>query len=271
MNLMFRYLLLYTLLFFGFFQETRSQVATSVNPSSLSPRKYEMDTINSIKKIREDDKMYQISVWRRIDLSEKYNLPLYGSGAAKKDGIVENIYKAVKLNLPIYSDSEFTKPLGITEFDSLFWFKADGDSILGPEQFTFLDIKEDFVFDRQHSQFKFDIKYIQLIMPSEVFGGGKQQNIAFIRYKDFIDYFKDNKEARWINFKNISEHKTYPQAFEQRLFRSYVTKYTNEADDTILNLLSSNTPADRLKMQAYLDGLAYEYKLLDLENSVWEW
>ena len=72
-----------------------AQVATSVTPSGFGDRQFSMDTINSAKRIRDDDKMYQISVWRRIDLREKYNLSLYGAGDNKANGIINNIYKAV--------------------------------------------------------------------------------------------------------------------------------------------------------------------------------
>ncbi|HCX77560.1 MAG TPA: gliding motility protein GldN, partial [Algoriphagus sp.] len=52
--------------------------ATSVSPSGYGDRQFAIDTVFSAKRIREDDKMYQIGVWRRIDLREKYNLSLYG-------------------------------------------------------------------------------------------------------------------------------------------------------------------------------------------------
>jgi gliding motility associated protien GldN len=250
-----------------------AQVATSVNPSGLGVRQYAIDTVNSAKRIREVDKMYQISVWRRIDLREKYNLPLYGSGQSRTDGIMNHIYKAVKSNqLPVFSDEGLSKAMSIAEFDSTFWLNANSDSILGPRDLYYFDFREDFVFDRQHSQFKFDIKYIQLVMPSEVFLGGKQKNIAFIRYKDFIKYFENHPEAKWINFKNIAEPKSYSEAFEGRLFRSVVTRYTNEFDATVYDLIDQRyTRADQLKMKEFLDALAFEYKLLEFESSVWEW
>jgi len=78
-------------------QGAMAQVATSVNPSTTGVRQYAMDTVYSVKNIREDDKMYQISVWRRIDLREKYNLPLYGSGDTKENGLLNNIYKAIEI------------------------------------------------------------------------------------------------------------------------------------------------------------------------------
>jgi gliding motility associated protien GldN len=276
MNLFLRYTLLACFLGFGLAEVSFAQVATSVNPSGLGARQYAMDTVYSVKRIREDDKMYQISVWRRIDLREKYNIPLYGSGDAKENGIINHIYKAVKQNaLEVFGDENFTQPLSIAQFDSAFW-KTDFQDSIFVKQLYFLDFKEDFVFDRQHSQFKFDIKYIQLVMPAETnadpnSGVGFQKTLGFIRYKDFINYFAKHPDARWINFQNISKSLTYNEAFESRLFRSVVTRYTNQEEALVIDLVNKNTPADRRKMQAYLDALAFEYQLLEFENSVWEW
>ncbi|MFZ9188818.1 MAG: gliding motility protein GldN [Algoriphagus sp.] len=194
MNLLLRYTLVTCFLGVGLIQVGLAQVATSVNPSSLGTRQYAMDTVYSAKRIREDDKMYQVSVWRRIDLREKYNVPLYGSGDAKENGIINQIYKAVKQNaLEVFADENFTQPMSIAQFDSTFW-KTDFQDSVFVKQLYFLDFKEDFVFDRQHSQFKFDIKFIQLVMPPETnadpnTGVGFQKTIGFIRYKDFVNHF----------------------------------------------------------------------------------
>ena len=276
MNLFLKYTLLTGFLGLGLAQGGFAQVATSVNPSSIGTRQYAMDTVFSAKRIREDDKMYQVSVWRRIDLREKYNVPLYGSGDAKENGIINHIYKAVQQNaLEVFADENFTKPMSIAQFDSTFW-KTDFQDSIFVKQLYFLDFKEDFVFDRQHSQFKFDIKFIQLVMPAETnadpnTGVGFQKTIGFIRYKDFMNHFAKHPDARWLNFQNISKSLTYNEAFESRLFRSVVTRYTNQDEALVIDLVDKNTPADRRKMQAYLDALAFEYKLLEFENSVWEW
>jgi hypothetical protein len=50
-----------------------------------------------------------------------------------------------------------------------------------------------------------------------------------------------------------------------------VRRYTNQANALVLDLVNKNTPEERKKMQAYLDALAFEYNLLEFENSVWEW
>jgi gliding motility associated protien GldN len=276
MNLFLKYTLLTGFLGLGLVQGGFAQVATSVNPSSIGTRQYAMDTVFSAKRIREDDKMYQVSVWRRIDLREKYNVPLYGSGDAKENGVINQIYKAVKQNaLEVFADENFTKPMSIAQFDSTFW-KTDFQDSIFVKQLYFLDFKEDFVFDRQHSQFKFDIKFIQLVMPAETnadpnTGVGFQKTIGFIRYKDFMNHFAKHPDARWLNFQNISKSLTYNEAFESRLFRSVVTRYTNQDEALVIDLVDKNTPADRRKMQAYLDALAFEYQLLEFENSVWEW
>ena len=276
MNVIFRYILLACLVVLSFGYSASAQVATSINPSGVNGRQYAMDTVYSVKRIREDDKMYQISVWRRVDLREKFNNPLYGSGDTKENGIINHIYKGVKSNaLEVFGDESFSQPLSIAQFDSSFW-KTDFQDSIFVKQLFFLDFKEDFVFDRQHSQFKFDIKYIQLVMPAETnadpsSGVGFQKTIGFIRYKDFINYFSNHPDARWINFKNISKSLSYNEAFESRLFRSVVTRYTNQDEALVIDLVDKNTPADRRKMQAYLDALAFEYNLLEFENSVWEW
>ncbi|MDN3204902.1 gliding motility protein GldN [Algoriphagus sediminis] len=247
-----------------------AQVATSVNPSGYGDRQFDMDTIFSAKRIREDDKMYQISVWRRIDLREKYNLSLYGSGDSKRNGIINHIYKAVvdENALEVFGDDEFTTPLSIAEFQENFWLNAVGDSIF-VKQLYYLDFKEDFVFDKHHSDMVFDIKYIHLVMPSQTNSNAGQKTIAYIRYKDFYNYFKDHPEARWINFQNLSQSLTYDKAFDTRLFRSVVRRFTNPDEALIADMVDAEHPNP--DVQAYMDALAFEYKLLEFENTLWEW
>jgi len=260
----------YLIILAAFSLNAQAQVATSVNPSGFGDRQFAMDTVYSNKRIREDDKMYQISVWRRIDLREKYNLSLYGSGDNKSNGIVNHIYKAVvdENALEVFADEDFTKPLSISEFQENFWLSANGDSIF-VKQLYYLDFKEDFVFDRHHSDLVFDIKFIELVMPSVTNANAGQKTVAYIRYKDFVNYFKNHPEARWINFQNISKSLTYDEAFESRLFRSVVRRFTNPDEALIADMVKADNanPA----MQAYIDALAFEYKLLEFENSLWEW
>ena len=246
------------------------QVATSVNPNNSGDRRFKVDTTFSVLPIREDDIMFQVSVWRRIDLREKFNNPLYGSGDTKNNGIMNNIYKAIveENALEVFADEQFTRPLSISEFQNNFWIAANGDSIF-VKQLYFLDFKEDFIFDRHHSQIKFDVKYLELVMPSPTNANAGQKTIGFIRYKDFYNYFKNHPEAKWINFQNDSKSLTYDQAFDLRLFRSVVRKYTNSEDALIADMVNPDHPNPELV--AFLNALEFEYKLLDMENSLWEW
>src|SRR5690554_4774598 len=137
------------------------------SPANIGDRDYPVDTVFSSKRIREDDKMFKIDVWRRIDLREKYNLPFYGSGDSKTDGIVGNIYKAVveENALEIFADEDFTEPLSISEFQSNFWLAANGDSIF-TRQLYYLDFMEGFLYDKDRSEVIFGINYIELVMHS---------------------------------------------------------------------------------------------------------
>jgi gliding motility associated protien GldN len=249
---------------------SQAQIATSVSPSGFGDRQFVMDTVFSVKKIREDDKMYQVGVWRRIDLREKYNLPLYGSGDTKSNGIINQLYKAIvdENALEVFANEEFTQPLSIAEFQENFWLNATGDSIF-TKQLYYLDFKEDFVFDKHHSDMVFDIKYIEMVMPSATNSNAGQKSIAFIRYKDFYNHFKNHPDARWINFNNVLKSLTYDQAFEARLFRSVVRRFTNPEEALIADLISPDNPNPEI--QAYLNALAFEYKLLEFENYLWEW
>jgi gliding motility associated protien GldN len=270
MKLKQNFILTLSLLFAIIGGDVFGQGATSVSPSNIGDRRFKVDTVYSVLPIREDDMMFQIGVWRRIDLREKYNNPLYGSGDTKNNGIMSNIYKAIveENALEVFADEEFTQPLSISEFQDNFWIAANGDSIF-VKQLYYLDFKEDFVFDKHHSQIKFDVKYLELVMPSPTNANAGQKTIGFIRFKDFYNHFKDHPEAKWLNFQNDSKSLTYDQAFDLRLFRSVVRKYTNADNALIADLVDPNNP--NAELQAFLNSLEFEYKLLDFENALWEW
>lgn len=253
-----------------FVTDSMGQGATSVSPSNQGDRRYQMDTVYSARPIREDDKMYQVGVWRRIDLREKYNLPLYGSGDTKNDGIMTHIYKAIvdENALEVFADEDFTQPLSISDFQFNYWISANGDSIF-VKQLYYLDFKEDFIFDKHHSQAKFDIKYIELVMPSPTNANAGQKTIGYIRYKDFYNHFKDHPEAKWLNFQNTAKNLTYDQAFDLRLFRAIVRKFTNSDDALIADKV--NPENSNAELQAFLDAIEFEHKLLDYEIGLWEW
>ncbi len=247
-----------------------AQGPNSQRPANGGDNGFEIDTVYSVLPIREDDKMYQIGVWRRIDLREKFNLPLYGTGGLKNDGIISQIYKAVveENAFEIFGDESFTQPLSISEFQTNFWIAANGDSVFVKDLY-YLDFKEDFLFDKHRSEVRFDVKYLEMVMPSETNSNAGQKTIAYIRYKDFYEHFKDHPEAKWINFQNTSKHMPYSQAFDLRLFRSVVRKYTNPDNALIADMIDGDSPNARL--QAYLKSLEFEYDLLEWENTLWEW
>jgi len=250
--------------------DVMGQGATSVSPTVFKDRQFKVDTVFSARPIRDDDKMYQVAVWRRIDLREKYNLPLYGSGDTKNNGIINQIYKAVVEDnaIEVFGNEDFTRPLSIAEFQQNYWLAANGDSIFSKNLY-YLDFREDFIFDKHHSQVRFDIKYLELVMPSPTNSNAGQKTIAYIRFKDFYNHFKDHPDAKWLNFQNTSKNLTYDQAFDLRLFRSVIRKYTNSEEALIADMVRPDNPNP--EMQAFLNALEYEYSLLEFENGLWEW
>ena len=293
MNLFLKYTLLVCFLCLGLTREVIAQTgSTSVNSTAKKEKKWAKDLEYEFKDtIREEDKMYQISVWRRIDLREKINLPLYGSGV---DGIMKYIYEAVmSQKVKAYASDSLErskKELRITKFDSLFKY-TDKNSQYRISDLYYLDLKEDFVFDRHHSRFKYDTKYIVLVLPGEKNIDASDNNappgldnpFAYIPYKELMEFFEEKGfKGEWINYNNVVESKTYIEAFQQRMFGSVVTKFTNPFDQSLKGF--SQEKYDKLtkeeqnklgpgwpKLPAFLDAMAFEYKLLDLENSFWEW
>jgi gliding motility associated protien GldN len=106
-------------------------------------------------------------------------------------------------------------------------------------------------------------------MPSPTNANAGQKTIGFIRFKDFYNHFKDHPEAKWIIFQNTSKSLTYDQVFDQRLFKSVLRKYTNSDNSYIADMVPSSSTNPEL--QAFLNSLEFEYKLMEFESNLWEW
>src|SRR5690606_11660930 len=102
--------------------EVSAQSGNTQSPANGGDRNYQIDTGLSARSMREDDKVFRLSVWRRIDRREKYNLPFYGSGDTKTDGTIGNIYKAVveENALEICAHEDFRQPMPSSEFQNNF-------------------------------------------------------------------------------------------------------------------------------------------------------
>ena len=92
---------------------------------------------------------------------------------------------------------------------------------------------------------------------------GIQKPIATYDFKDIIKIFKNDPNAIWYNPKNDSEHRSLEEAFELRLFSSYIIKVSNPQDELLSDIYKT-------QQEGIIQAQEKEYELLEYESNLWE-
>ena len=249
----------------------------------------------SARPIPEPDIMYRKTVWRTIDLREKQNKPFFADGRQ----ITKVIIDAVKRGeLPIYKNDSLTTTLTQQEFTTNMvipeegggmsdqekalgfdepassddgWGNAGGSEAvaMGPAEFFpkdlyQMELKEDAIFDKKRSRMYHDIKSVTLVVPASLKANVKGRDIPVgtFKYSDLVKVFRDHpKEALWFNPQNDAQHKNLADAFDLRLFSSFITKVSNPDNASLEDIyggpqqgiLAAQTTAEQM--------IEYEYNL----------
>jgi gliding motility associated protien GldN len=249
----------------------------------------------SARPIAESDMMYRKTVWRTIDLREKQNKPLFADGRQ----ITKVIIDAVKRGeLPIYKNDSLTTTLTQQEFNTNMVMPEEGGGMteeekamgfdepasddgwggdapkdaavaVGPAEFFpkdlyQMELKEDAIFDKKRSRMYHDIKSITLVVPASLKSNVKGRDIPVgtFKYSDLVKVFRDHpKEALWFNPQNDAQHKNLADAFDLRLFSSFITKVSNPDNSSLEDIyggpqqgiLAAQTTAEQM--------IEYEYNL----------
>jgi Gliding motility associated protein GldN len=144
-------------------------------------------------------------------------------------------------------------------------FDASGAT---PEYFardlTILEIKEDYIFDKQRSRAYNSIQTISIVIPAEKTVKGFDVPVASFRYKDLDQYFRSNPKCVWYNFQNIAQHKNMADAFDLRLFSARIIKQSNPGDAFLVDIYKGEKAGLRASEQL-------EYKLMEFEHNLWEY
>jgi len=244
----------------------------------------------STKRIHESDIMYKKTVIRALDLRELQNLPLF----AQNKWITKLIIDAVQAGTltPYANDSldagtkltkaEFMKKIELPstdapgeepEFDE---FAEEGDAAAPaassaayffPQDLYQMQIKEDLIFDKQRSVLYYDIIAFTFLLPADHPDNikGVEETIAAFSFKDLKEkVFLNNPEAIWYNPINDSEHHNLADAFELRLFSSYIIKVSNAKDEYLVDTYGGDLRTGIMASQ----WKAFE--LLEFEHNLWE-
>jgi Gliding motility associated protein GldN len=289
-------LALLSALVLGFSASTIAQEKSDngINPLSLRP-------------IHESNVLKRITIWRRLDLKEKQNEPLFARGAEITKHLIDGV-KAGVLE-PYDGDStsikitleEFTKRLtkkfeaaGLSKEEQEAGFKAEGEDdgwggggdatkketsqastkpaasanldgyeLLSTDLYI-VEIKEDWIFDKQRSRQYFDIQAVTIKIPAELSNDGLEKTLASFKYKELESYFRLNPNCIWYNAANTAQHKNLADAFELRLFSGRIIKKSNSLNKYLDQIYKS-------PKEALLKSTQLEHELLEFENNLWEY
>jgi gliding motility associated protien GldN len=243
----------------------------------------------SIRPVHNSDIMYKKTVTRALDLREKQNLPMFSKNREITGLIVNAVLKG---DLKAYTNDSLNAQIAITDFeekllspeaknmptDTFELFTLYGENwrevvanmmnskYAGRDLYQ-LEMKEDVIFDKQRSRMYYDIKTITVFIPADhpLNITGIQMPVATFSYKDLVqNVFKDNSKAIWFNVQNDKEHKNLADAFELRLFSSYLIKVSNPSDAYLTDIYGG----DQLKGIMASQWAAHE--MLEYEHNLWE-
>lgn len=133
-----------------------------------------------------------------------------------------------------------------------------------PRNLNQMSFSEEMIFDKKRSRMYCQIKTISLYVPGSArdLEGGIDKAIGTFKYSDVMKVFRSNPQsAIWFNAQNDAQHKNMADAFELRLFNSYITKVSNPSDMMLQDIYSGGNNGILAAQQTAADLVEYEYNL----------
>ncbi|MGD1844109.1 MAG: gliding motility protein GldN [Salibacteraceae bacterium] len=236
--------------------------------------------------LREADVMWLKRVWRRIDMQEKINHPMYYPETPVqgrkslfdviKEGIVEDGSITAYDPGPLGDDDMFTKSFTREEVKNILyatdtaWSEDIETGEYTPQLVTietksadvkWYDIKEEWFFDRQRS-----VMEVRIIGICPLTAKTDELTGEFRGYKPlFWIYFPAVRhvfvKAEVFNRTNDTERRTYEDLFWKRQFGSYITKESNVYDRGIEEYKTG--------LDALLEAEQIKEKIFQMEHDLW--
>ncbi|MBO9702389.1 MAG: gliding motility protein GldN [Sporocytophaga sp.] len=240
-------------------------------------------------KQRSCDAMHKKTITRALDLREKQNEGLFAKNyelpgllidAAKKNKITAYDNDSLALKLTSTELQERLKiPSAVPSInvnnpaDTVDAFIAYGPDwrfqIPAVEEYLAndlyqLEIKEEIIFDKEKSKLIYNILSISLFIPADHPANikGLQSIVASFSFDELKNnLFKNNPKAISYNTQNEAQHKNLADAFELRLFSSYIVKVSNAKDYYLADIYSDQTKGIMASQWAANELLEYEHHL----------
>jgi len=276
-------------------QETPEQTTEQSTPSepveSTGGDPIMKDGFNkySVRPVHESDIMYKKTIVRAIDLREKQNKPIFSKNKEITKLIIEAVERGdlkpyatdsleegrqltieeFKENYKIPSDqaelTEEEKQIALSNGDSSV-LQTGGPNYYFPRDLYQMQLKEDLIFDKQRSRMYYDVHAVTVLVPSDHPANikGIELPVASFAYRDLCKVLKDNPNAIWYNPQNDAQHHNIQDAFDLRLFSSYIIKVSNPDDAYLVDIYGG----DQTKGIMASQWAAFE--LLEYEHNLWE-
>lgn len=265
--------------------ETTGVMAQNVLDGVYVKEHYPTRKVIPYTHLREADVMWATRIWRKIDLREKINHPLYYPTQAIKNrrSLAQVILEAVSEgSLTAYEalDDEFTVTLTKAEIERQLQF-VDTLYIENPEppydlQMQVVNepfdpstikefrLKEDWFFDRQKSIMDVRIIGIQPVKDNIDRQTGEYRGKEPMFWVYFPEARNIFASAEVFNRQNDAERRTIEDIFWKRMFGSYIYKeknvYDRQISDYMLNGIDQLLEAERIKEEIFI-----------LEHDLWEY
>lgn len=256
--------------------------------------------------VQEAQVMFKKTIWRRMDLQEKQNLPFFSLNGEVPRLLIQAVDEG--LLTPYRSDScinfmpdiIFVSNISVEReqnpfvgggFNSGGFDSFDDDSsadeaaedegeqarqeAIPEDLFSVLYIKEDVIFDRNRSRMYNYIRTISIALPRDAGSlynpAGFEKKVAHFRYDDIVALFRGPyaEKALYYNSSNIGKHMNLSDAFELRLFNAPIVKISNQKDLDIRQIYSDQMAED--PMSVIVIQQKYEYDLMEYESELWEY
>lgn len=240
--------------------------------------------------IREDDIVWELGVWRTIDLREKFNqffyFPTEAKGVHGRKCLSRVIWDAVVSGaIPIYEDDEFKIPIDNEDYVARY---TKSDTVI----LEIEDENENFEYKTILVPKEFRSEEILQIKLKEAWYIDKvtsRQHVWLIGLAICKDLYKEMDGERdyigtadlfWVPFNsmefrnlliqneayyegNLAHLPTWNHIFESRMWESFITREENVMNRTISSYLTGT--------DAIIESQNIEYKLLEISEDMWEY